>query len=437
MSESKEPVVDHEEWLADVMSSDISVTVGDPQTTGMFKKTTTYAVGDVRRRYSDFEWLYNVLCARYKALVVPAIPPKGGLTGGGEAFIKARIQGFKRFLARLALSPYLKGDSAVKHFLDAGYDGKKWDALKKQVTSEAAGNYADRSGIGQYRARANALAAGEAAGNEANDNAVMDSYARLAQVGSRAGKRAGSELVNLNARGAQADKATDDVAGKLAALADITTAAEGGGDLQDGLAGFAATMGAVNSAIQAFATHQVDGGELVAKKLFPVLNELNASLDEITQAFARLATLRKALASAESAKTSAAKALAKLEGQGKEDKGMKAHNLVKSTEAAVESLTQELAVSIRVLCAFELQRVALHAATRVARAVSSFASEMEAKENDLKQSWAAAALKLDDDVASTWNSTLVRLQLHGAEVDGTWLKDFDIATLADAGGDSL
>ena len=46
-------------------------------------------------------------------------------------------------------------------------------------------------------------------------------------------------------------------------------------------------------------------------------------------------------------------------------------------------------------------------------------------------------VKLDDDVASTWNSTLVRLQLHGAEVDGTWLKDFDIATLADAGGDSL
>ena len=403
----------------------------------MFKKTTTYAVGDVRRRYSDFEWLYNVLCARYKCLVVPSIPPKGGITGGGEAFIKNRIQGFERFLERLSLSPYLKGDSAVKHFLDAGYEGKKWDALKKQLSTEAAGNYADRSGIGQFRARANALAAGEAAGNETNDNAVMDAYARLARAGSKAGKAAGSELVNLNARGAQADKATDDVASKLAAFSDITTAAEGSGELPNVLAGFSATMNAVNSAVQASATHHVGSGELVAKKLFPVLNELNASFDEITQTFARLAALRKDLARAESAKKSAAQALAKLEGQGKEDKGMKAHNLVKSTEAAVESLTQELAVSIRVLCAFELQRVVLHAATRVARAVSSFASAMEAKENDLKQSWAAAALKVDDDVQSTWSSAMVRLELHGAEVDGTWLKDFDVSTLADAGGDSL
>ena len=95
--------VPHEEWVAEVQSKPMFSTVGDVVTTGMFKKVTTYGVSSgkteacsdntVRRRYSDFEWLYNLLCTRYQALVVPNIPPKGGMTGGGEAFMQRRVAG--------------------------------------------------------------------------------------------------------------------------------------------------------------------------------------------------------------------------------------------------------------------------------------------------------------------------------------------------------
>ena len=33
------------------------------------------------------------------------------------------------------------------------------------------------------------------------------------------------------------------------------------------------------------------------------------------------------------------------------------------------------------------------------------------------------------DPASTWQSTLVRLSLHGADLEGSWMKEFDVSDL--------
>ena len=126
-SKDSEAVVPHAEWLADVTSEALFTNVGDPQTTGMFKKTTTYAVtsgktsacGDnsERRRYSDFVWLYETLCKRYQGLVVPSLPPKSlNLMAAGDAFIASRCAGLDRFLKRLLLNPFLKADPSVRHF---------------------------------------------------------------------------------------------------------------------------------------------------------------------------------------------------------------------------------------------------------------------------------------------------------------------------------
>ena len=92
-------IQEHQKWVANVKAKDLFVSVGDP-TTGFIKKTTTYAVVTridgkdemvVRRRYSDFDWLYQVLHTRYTGIPIPGLPPKGMVKG--DAFMAQRIVG--------------------------------------------------------------------------------------------------------------------------------------------------------------------------------------------------------------------------------------------------------------------------------------------------------------------------------------------------------
>ena len=70
---------------------------------------------------------------------------------------------------------------------------------------------------------------------------------------------------------------------------------------------------------------------------------------------------------------------------GKPDKGNKAHDAVTNTEKAVDSLVQEVKVSVRVMCGFELNRVMIHLCTTCAEAIVQFATEMEAREVKLSK----------------------------------------------------
>ena len=169
--------INHEEWIAEIIAATLFTTVGDQVTTGMFKKTTTYGISSgktescsdntVRRRYSDFEWLYNLLCTRYPALAIPNIPKKGGLTGGGDSFTANRIAGMDRFLTHCIKNPFLKADPSFNHFLTTEA-GSKWDTLKKSASSQCATNFLTRPVIDQYRAYGMELAGGDGAGDDLN-----------------------------------------------------------------------------------------------------------------------------------------------------------------------------------------------------------------------------------------------------------------------------
>lgn len=108
-----------------------------------------------------------------------------------------------------------------------------------------------------------------------------------------------------------------------------------------------------------------------------------------------------------------------------------AHDLVTTTTSFVESLTQEVKVSIRVLCGFELNRILVHCCQTLAKAVIKYADEMETNEKKLSQAWMMAANGLDTgaDPASTWKSVKTRLDLHGADLEGSWVSAFDVSQL--------
>ena len=87
-------------------------------------------------------------------------------------------------------------------------------------------------------------------------------------------------------------------------------------------------------------------------------------------------------------------------------------------------------MSVRVLCGFELNRVSSFFCKTLSMAIMKFAQEMEAKEKIKAQSWMSAATDLDTgDVEKNWKSTLVRLDLHGADMEGSWVSEFNPADL--------
>lgn len=83
-----------------------------------------------RRRFSDFEWLHDVLRARYVGMLVPSLPEKTVLKS--DAFIQSRIRGLAIFLNCVMQSPYLRSDEAVTSFF-AITDEKEWEAAKKET----------------------------------------------------------------------------------------------------------------------------------------------------------------------------------------------------------------------------------------------------------------------------------------------------------------
>src|SRR4051812_13108184 len=82
-----------------VLSCLVLVQIADPQTvSGTFTSYTTYLIisslsgeDGVRRRFSDFDWLRDVLTARYHGLAVPLMPEKRMVGNTGKAFVEERM----------------------------------------------------------------------------------------------------------------------------------------------------------------------------------------------------------------------------------------------------------------------------------------------------------------------------------------------------------
>lgn len=121
--------------LSSMVTLMMIVKVSEPETRGSYlKKHTTFLVSEaegafkVRRRFSDFEWLHHVLCARFVGMLVPSIPEKNVLKS--DAFIQTRMRGLTMFLEAVLQSPYLKSDIAVVSFLTKT-DELEWEQAKK------------------------------------------------------------------------------------------------------------------------------------------------------------------------------------------------------------------------------------------------------------------------------------------------------------------
>ncbi|CAK7201322.1 intercellular trafficking and secretion [Sporothrix eucalyptigena] len=114
-----------------------------------FQKPTV----SVRRRFTDFLYLYNSLSKDYPACAVPPIPDKQRMvrvTGDrfGPDFTNRRAYSLQRFLFRLSLHPVLRRAPLLHNFLESG----EWNATMRshsvRVSSSDGGSYGAGAGSG-------------------------------------------------------------------------------------------------------------------------------------------------------------------------------------------------------------------------------------------------------------------------------------------------
>lgn len=92
----------------------------------------------VRRRYNDFQWLRDVLIAKYTGLYVPMLPAtKGQITGKTDingTYIKNRMAQLNLFVQQVNKIPFLRTDPNWISFLSIQTD-KDFEALTKAPVS--------------------------------------------------------------------------------------------------------------------------------------------------------------------------------------------------------------------------------------------------------------------------------------------------------------
>jgi hypothetical protein len=150
-----------DKWISDAKESKLNATVSDPTVVqsgmmGQVKygyKVCCPALGStdgVWRRYSDFEWLYNVLAARYSGMVIPPMPEKR-LANTGTKFLEQRNRQLGAWLMLALAIPYVRRDATVHEFLTSAQQGKEWDELKRTALEEARAPWLKREGCRHWR----------------------------------------------------------------------------------------------------------------------------------------------------------------------------------------------------------------------------------------------------------------------------------------------
>ena len=116
--------------LRKVVTYLVTVTKHSASSEGGAPKKPEQFCAPIRRRYSDFFWLFNIIASRYRGTWLPPLPEKN-VMNTGEAFIKNRMARLDRFLNRLVGNPYMRHDTALKAFLTIP-PGGRWDSTKKE-----------------------------------------------------------------------------------------------------------------------------------------------------------------------------------------------------------------------------------------------------------------------------------------------------------------
>lgn len=78
----------------------------------------------VDRRYSDFQWLWDVLTADFPAVAIPALPEKqtfgfAKLGFTSSSYMEARQRGLEKFLLRISEHPQLSASARLSEWLQA------------------------------------------------------------------------------------------------------------------------------------------------------------------------------------------------------------------------------------------------------------------------------------------------------------------------------
>ncbi|KAJ1657105.1 Vacuolar protein sorting-associated protein vps5 [Dispira simplex] len=71
----------------------------------------------VRRRYRDFDWLFNQLAANNPGVIIPPIPEKQSLGRFQDDFVESRRLGLERFLRKVTRHPLLNDNPELRLFL--------------------------------------------------------------------------------------------------------------------------------------------------------------------------------------------------------------------------------------------------------------------------------------------------------------------------------
>ncbi|CAK7269116.1 intercellular trafficking and secretion [Sporothrix epigloea] len=127
----------------------------NPFTSYLVMTTTTFSTFQkqtvsVRRRFTDFLYLYNSLSKDFPACAVPPIPDKQRMvrvTGDrfGPDFTNRRAYSLQRFLFRLSLHPVLRRAPLLHNFLESG----EWNATMRSHSvrlSSDGGSYSTGAG---------------------------------------------------------------------------------------------------------------------------------------------------------------------------------------------------------------------------------------------------------------------------------------------------
>ena len=153
---------DLSDWLDRTKTSVLKVAINDAQTDTSIRPVTTYAVTSecpgnphlnttVRRRYSDFTFLFDLLKKRYSGMILPVLPEKKAMFKG-ERFIVVRMRGLNRWFQRLLEIPFLKSDAAVQEFLSVeGGENDSFETIKKNWLEDSETNWLDRPHIRRWR----------------------------------------------------------------------------------------------------------------------------------------------------------------------------------------------------------------------------------------------------------------------------------------------
>eukprot|EP00512_Aurantiochytrium_limacinum_P002218 CAMPEP_0171497978 /NCGR_PEP_ID=MMETSP0958-20121227/7583_1 /TAXON_ID=87120 /ORGANISM="Aurantiochytrium limacinum, Strain ATCCMYA-1381" /LENGTH=436 /DNA_ID=CAMNT_0012032303 /DNA_START=299 /DNA_END=1609 /DNA_ORIENTATION=- len=143
---------EHLTWRQNVINQTLDIEVGDPiqgprsitnPSPPVYFKVAVRDRGiEVRRRYSEFEFLQNVLEKRYAGLAVPRLPEKRVVKT--TEFLKERARELTLFIKGLLRVAYFRADSTVLAFI-GDTDSRRWEALKASVAASQPGTALDRN----------------------------------------------------------------------------------------------------------------------------------------------------------------------------------------------------------------------------------------------------------------------------------------------------